>query len=46
MTKIIFVAAVMGTYTVLIGCIFPGFMAAREVDDACAMPFQTEIPRL
>ena len=44
-TKIVFTTAVMGTYTVLIGCLFPGFMAARDVDDACAMPFQSQIPQ-
>jgi hypothetical protein len=45
-TKIISITAVMGTYTVLIGCMFPGFMAARDVDDACGAPFQSQIPQL
>ena len=45
-TKIIFVTVVMGTYSVLIGCMFPGFMAARDVDDACGAPFQSQIPHL
>ncbi|HSQ57002.1 MAG TPA: hypothetical protein VLM40_14775, partial [Gemmata sp.] len=45
-TKVIFTTAVMGTYTVIAGCMFPGFMATRDVDDACGLPFQSQIPKL
>lgn len=44
--SVLFATVVMGTYAVLNGCVFPGFMAAREVDDACEEPFQSQIPQL
>lgn len=43
---ILFATVVMGTYAILIGCVFPAFMTAREVDDACAEPFQALLPQL
>jgi hypothetical protein len=43
---IVFSTVVMGTYAILNGCIFPAFMAAREVDDACEEPFQSQLPQL
>jgi hypothetical protein len=45
-TKVLFITIVMGTYTLLAGCMFPGFMAAQEATDACDMPFQSDIPQL
>ena len=45
-TLVLIVAVKMGIYAILIGVLFPAFMAAREVDDACVEPFQSLIPRL
>ncbi len=45
-TKILFTTVVTGTYAIINGCIFPAFMACREADDACAEPFQSQIPKL
>ncbi len=45
-TLVLIVAVKMGIYAILIGVLFPAFMAAREVDDACVEPFQSLIPQL
>ncbi len=45
-TKILFSTIVMGTYAILIGCVFPAFMVAREVADACEEPFQSQLPQM
>jgi hypothetical protein len=45
-TLILFVALNMGVYAIIIGTIFPAFMALREVADACDEPFQSLIPQL
>lgn len=44
--KVLFTTLVMGTYAVLIGCVFPGLMAARDVAEACDEPFRSRIPEL
>ncbi len=36
----------MGVYAIVVGTIFPAFLAAREVADACDEPFQSLIPHL
>jgi hypothetical protein len=36
----------MGIYAIIVGTIFPAFMTAREVADACDEPFQSLIPQL
>lgn len=46
MTIILFSTVVMGVYAVLNGCLFPAFMAAREVADALDEPFQSQIPQM
>ncbi len=43
MAKILLTTIVMGTYAVVNACVFPGFMAAREVADACDEPFQSHL---
>jgi hypothetical protein len=43
---ILFTTVRMGTYAIINGTLFPGFMAARETADACDEPFQTRIPKL
>jgi hypothetical protein len=45
-TMILFVTVNMGAYSIIVGTIFPAFMAAREVNDACDEPFQSLIPQL
>jgi hypothetical protein len=36
----------MGVYAIVVGTVFPAFLAAREVADACDEPFQSLIPQL
>ena len=45
-TQIVFATVSMGVYAIVIGTIFPAFMTAREVNDACDEPFQSLIPQL
>jgi hypothetical protein len=45
-TLILLVTVHMGVYSILSGVIFPSFMTAREVADACDEPFQSQIPQL
>jgi hypothetical protein len=44
--KILFATLQMGIYAILGGTMFPGWIAAREVTDACDEPFQSQIPKL
>ncbi len=44
--KVLFVTLVMGTYAMLMGCLFPALMAAREVTDACENPYRSQIADL
>jgi hypothetical protein len=44
--KVLFVTLVMGTYAILMGCLFPALMAAREVTDACDEPYRSQITDL
>jgi hypothetical protein len=45
-TLILLLVVMMGTYSVLAGVMFPAFLTAREVTDACEEPFQSLIPKL
>lgn len=45
-TIILFSMVNMGVYFILMGVIFPAYLAAREVADACEEPFQSLIPQL
>jgi hypothetical protein len=46
LASILLLVVFMGVYAVLMGTMFPAFMAAREVADACDEPFQSLIPQL
>ncbi len=45
-TMVLFVTVNMSAYAIVNATIFPAFMAAREVTDACEEPFQSLIPQL
>lgn len=44
--RILLNTTVMGVHAIMMGVVFPSFMAAREVVDACDEPFQSLIPQL
>ncbi|QJW94353.1 hypothetical protein [Frigoriglobus tundricola] len=44
--RIVINTTVMGVYAIMMGVVFPSFMTAREVADACDEPFQSLIPQL
>lgn len=46
MATILLSTVVMGTYAILNGCVFSGFMAARETTEACEEPFQSQLSQL
>ncbi|MBN9118703.1 MAG: hypothetical protein J0I06_06025, partial [Planctomycetes bacterium] len=43
-TLILFATVNMGVYSIINGTIFPAYLAARDVVDACEEPFQSLIP--
>lgn len=45
-TLVLFATVNMGVYSIVNAVIFPCFLTAREVDDACEEPFQSLIPNL
>lgn len=45
-TQILYSTVQMGVYAILVALLFPAFMAARDVEDACNEPFQSLIPKL
>jgi hypothetical protein len=44
--RVTFATVQMGVYAIAIGVVFPAFMAARDVADACNEPYQSLIPKL
>jgi hypothetical protein len=45
MVRIMFASVQTAAYAIAIGVMFPAFMAARDVADACNEPFQSLIPQ-
>jgi LSD1 subclass zinc finger protein len=45
-TRILFATVNMGVYSIINGVMFPAWMAAQDVVDACEEPFQSLIPNL
>jgi LSD1 subclass zinc finger protein len=45
-TLILFATVNMGVYSIINGVMFPAYMAALDVTDACEEPFQSLIPNL